>query len=331
MNKRITTNKKQTEPGKSKAPVSRQRKIKSAASEQRRYAWHGAIHDLRRTPLATFLTVMVIAISLTLPVLCFIIYKNISHAATQYYPVPQITAYLDKTLSDDAAQQAAHNIQQQTGVAKVNYLSRQQALNEFRDWSGFSSALDMLDHNPLPAVVIATPEIDFQNSAALTTLRDRITSVQGVDEVRMDDGWFSRLTALTQLAGQLVTVIGVLMAAAVFLVIGNSIRLTIFARRSTINVQKLIGATDGFVLRPFLYGGTLLGLAGACFALVFSELLVWRLSSAVNQVANIFSAQISLRGLSFDESLLIILVCAMIGWLAAWLATVQHLRHFVPE
>lgn len=306
------------------------RTVKSGASEQRRYAWRSTLNDLKHTPLTTFLTVMVIAISLTLPVLCFIIYKNVSHAAIQYYPAPQITAYLDKTLSDKAAQNVAEQIRQQSAISNVNYLTRQQALDEFRDWSGFSSAIDLLDHNPLPAVVIATPKIDFQSAEQLATLRQRISQIKGVNDIRMDDSWFNRLSALTRLAGQLASVVGLLMVAAVFLVISNSVRLTIFSRRSTINVQKLIGATDGFILRPFLYGGALLGFAGACFALIFSQLLVLRLSSAVSQLSVIFTNKFPISGLSAEESLLIIIICTITGWLAAWLATVQHLRRFIP-
>ncbi|SUX82895.1 cell division protein FtsX [Citrobacter koseri] len=114
--------------------------------------------------------------------------------------------------------------------------------------------------------------------------------------------------------------IGVLMVAAVFLVIGNSVRLSIFARRDTINVQKLIGATDGFILRPFLYGGALLGFSGAFLSLILSEILVMRLSSAVTEVAQVFGTKFDINGLSFDECLLLLLVCSMIGWVAAWLA-----------
>ncbi len=109
------------------------------------------------------------------------------------------------------------------------------------------------------------PKLDFQSTEALNTLRDRVSRIQGVDEVRMDDSWFARLSSLTGLVGRVSAMIGVLMVAAVFLVIGNSVRLSIFARRDTINVQKLIGATDGFILRPFLYGGAMLGFSGAFF------------------------------------------------------------------
>ena len=283
-------------------PVNRKTNV---FNEQVRYAFHGALQDLKSKPFATFLTVMVIAISLTLPSVCYMVYKNVNQAATQYYPSPQITVYLQKTLDDDAAAGVVAQLQAEQGVEKVNYLSREDALGEFRNWSGFGGALDMLD--------------------------DRITQINGIDEVRMDDSWFARLAALTGLVGRVSAMIGVLMVAAVFLVIGNSVRLSIFARRDSINVQKLIGATDGFILRPFLYGGALLGFSGALLSLILSEILVLRLSSAVAEVAQVFGTKFDINGLSFDECLLLLLVCSMIGWVAAWLATVQHLRHFTPE
>ena len=322
-------NRQQPKRAKSQPPKAKSRK--GGVNEQFRYAWNGALQDLKSKPFATFLTIMVIAISLTLPSVCYMVYKNVNQAATQYYPSPQITVYLDKALDDDAAQRVVGQLQAEPGVEKVNYLSREEALGEFRNWSGFVGALDMLEENPLPAVAVIVPKLDFQGTEALNTLRDRVTRVQGVDEVRMDDSWFARLSALTGLVGRVAAMIGVLMVAAVFLVIGNSVRLSIFARRDTINVQKLIGATDGFILRPFLYGGALLGFSGAFLSLILSEILVMRLSSAVTDVARVFGTSFDLNGLSFDECLLLLLVCSMIGWLAAWLATVQHLRHFTPD
>ncbi len=113
-------------------------------------------------------------------------------------------------------------------MEKVNYLSRDDALGEFRNWSGFGGALDMLEENPLPAVAVVIPKLDFQGTESLNTLRDRIAQINGIDEVRMDDSWFARLAALTGLVGRVSAMIGVLMVAAVFLVIGNSVRLSIF-------------------------------------------------------------------------------------------------------
>lgn len=312
------------QPSKSKA-------LRGGWQEQWRYALRGTLSDMWRQPLATLLTVMVIAISLTLPSVCYMVWKNVSQAATQWYPAPQLTVYLSKTLDDAAAEDVTTQLKQVDGVDHVNYLTREEALNEFRNWSGFGGAMDMLEQNPLPAVVIITPKLTFQNSDTLQTLRDRVAKVQGVDEVRMDDSWFARLAALTGLVGQIASMIGILMIVAVFLVIGNSVRLSIFARRDTINVQKLIGATDGFILRPFLYGGALLGFSGAVLSLLLSEVLVLRLQSVVAHVASVFGTTFSLEGFSWDEALLLLLIAAIIGWVAAWLATVQHLRRFTPQ
>ena len=312
------------QPSKSKA-------LMGGWQEQWRYALRGTLSDMWRQPLATLLTVMVIAISLTLPSVCYMVWKNVSQAATQWYPAPQLTVYLSKTLDDTAAENVVAQLKQVEGVDNVNYLTREEALNEFRNWSGFGGAMDMLEQNPLPAVAIITPKLNFQNSDTMQSLRDRVTKVQGVDEVRMDDSWFARLAALTGLVGQIASMIGVLMIVAVFLVIGNSVRLSIFARRDTINVQKLIGATDGFILRPFLYGGALLGFSGAVLSLVLSEVLVLRLQSVVAHVATVFGTTFSLEGFSWDEALLLLLIAAIIGWVAAWLATVQHLRRFTPQ
>jgi len=312
------------QPSKSKA-------LKGGWQEQWRYALRGTLSDMWRQPLATLLTVMVIAISLTLPSVCYMVWKNVSQAATQWYPAPQLTVYLSKTLDDTAAENVVAQLKQVEGVDNVNYLTREEALNEFRNWSGFGGAMDMLEQNPLPAVAIITPKLNFQNSDTMQSLRNRVTKVQGVDEVRMDDSWFARLAALTGLVGQIASMIGVLMIVAVFLVIGNSVRLSIFARRDTINVQKLIGATDGFILRPFLYGGALLGFSGAVLSLLLSEVLVLRLQSVVASVATVFGTTFSLEGFSWDEALLLLLIAAIIGWVAAWLATVQHLRRFTPQ
>ncbi|MBB1229335.1 permease-like cell division protein FtsX [Pantoea agglomerans] len=310
---------------------SKSKALKGGWQEQWRYALRGTLSDMWRQPLATLLTVMVIAISLTLPSVCYMVWKNVSQAATQWYPAPQLTVYLSKTLDDTAAENVVAQLKQVEGVDNVNYLTREEALNEFRNWSGFGGAMDMLEQNPLPAVAIITPKLNFQNSDTMQSLRDRVTKVQGVDEVRMDDSWFARLAALTGLVGQIASMIGVLMIVAVFLVIGNSVRLSIFARRDTINVQKLIGATDGFILRPFLYGGALLGFSGAVLSLLLSEVLVLRLQSVVANVATVFGTTFSLEGFSWDEALLLLLIAAIIGWVAAWLATVQHLRRFTPQ
>lgn len=324
---------------KAKNPNSSSGKSKSAKvnrsgsgwRQQWRYAWNNTFLDMMHQPLATFLTVMVIAISITLPSLCYLVWKNVNHAATQWYPTPQITIYLDKRVSDDTATGLINQVKALDGVENVNYISRDNALSEFREWSGFGSALDMLNDNPLPALAIVTPKPDFLSSDKLVVLRVNIHNIHGVIDVKTEGSWFSRLSALTKLVGNISGTIAALMVMAVFLVIGNSVRLNIFSRRETISIMKLIGATDGFILRPFLNGGMLLGLFGAILSLIMSQALVWWLDSSVTETAKVFGTLFSVNGLSWDESLLILVSSAMIGWVAAWLTTVRHLRQFTSK
>ncbi|MBD2812417.1 cell division protein FtsX [Xenorhabdus sp. Vera] len=312
-------------------PKPKSRSLKGGWRVQWRYAWKSTLSDMLRQPLATLLTIMVIAISLTLPSVFYIVWKNVNQAVVQWYPIPQLTVYLDKSLNDNSAKKVIEQLKGTDGVKSVNYLSREEAVNEFRAWSGFANALDLLEENPLPAVAIISPKLNFQDPQVLTVLRDQVAQIKGIEEVRMDDSWFDRLTSLTALIGQIAAVIGILMVVALLLVIGNSVRLSIFSRRETINVMKLIGATDGFILRPFLNGGALLGIMGAIFSLILSSLLVWKLSNVVMEVAGVFGTSFKLYGLGWDEALLLVLVSGMIGWIAAWFATIQHLRRFRPE
>lgn len=312
-------------------PSDKHRALRGGWQEQWRYALRGSLADMWCQPLATLLTVMVIAISLTLPCICYMGWKNVSQAAEQWYPAPQLTVFFSKTLDDHAAEKVITRLKEDDTIDKVNYLSREEAITEFRNWSGFGGALDLLEQNPLPAVAIITPKLDFQDTTSLHNLRSRVASEEGIDDVRMDDSWFARLAALTGLIGKVTSIIGLLMVIAVLLVTGNSVRSRIFARRDTINVQKLLGATDGFILRPFLYGGAMLSFSGAVLSLILTQVLVWRLEVIVTQVAAIFGTIFRLNGLSWDESVLLLVISAMIGWMAAWLATAHHLRQFKPQ
>lgn len=299
--------------------------------EQSRYSWRQTLLGLRRQPLSTFLTIMVITFSLTLPSLCYIFWKNVHHAASLWYPKPQLTAFLNKTLDESASKNLVAILKQEHGVDKVQYLSREETLAEFREASGFSDALKMLEENPLPAVAIITPQAQFQTTDALNKLKIKINKVVGVTEVRMDDSWFIRLVALTELIKKIALVIGFLMLTSVFLVIGHSIRSSLFSQREAMNVMKLIGATKSFILQPFLNVGVLLGFTGALLSFILSQALIWKLDVWVSQSARSFDTIFVFRGLNWNEGLLLLLSAAMMGWVSAWLATVQYLRKFTAS
>ncbi|PVX39233.1 cell division protein FtsX [Pasteurella langaaensis DSM 22999] len=282
--------------------------------------------DLIKKKYATLLTILVIAVSLTIPTVSFLLWKNIHQATTQFYPESELTVYLHKNLSEDDTNMVVEKIRSQEGIESLNYVSRQESLKQFQNWSGFGEELDILDDNPLPAVVMIKPTKEFQPSEKRQELRDNLMKIKGVEEVRMDNNWLEKFTALSWLVAHVAIFCAVLMTLAVFLVIGNSIRSDVYSSQAQIQVMKLLGATDQFILRPFLWTGIIYGLLGAFFACFFSALLIGYFTSAVKYVTDIFSVNFELGGLGFGEVLFLFIICSIVGYASAWIAATRHIR-----
>lgn len=293
---------------------------------QIQYAWQNVFNDFRQHALASLLTIIVIAISIALPTIGYLLWKNANEAAHQWYPTPNLTVYLDKSLTPNETKILVQKIALYPEVDAINYLSRDETLEEFRLWSGFSDAIDLLDENPLPAVAIVIPKDEAKQTTILHAIQADIIKLAGVDDVRLDDSWFTRLTALTDMVKTIVWTISIFMIIAVALVIGNSIRLSIFARRQTIIVMQLIGATEGFILRPFLYSGMFNGFVSAIFALILSEIFIFQIDAIILNVSSVFGTIFTIEGLNWDEALFIVLIATMIGWLSALVATKKYLN-----
>lgn len=289
------------------------------------YAWRNVFNDFQQHIMASLLTIFVIAISISLPTIGFLLWKNANAAAHQWYPTPNLTIYLDKALTIEKTNQLIEQIKQYPEVDSVDYLSQDETLDEFRLWSGFSDAIDMLSENPLPAVIIIFPKDEAKNTTTLHALQTELIKHKGIDDVRLDDSWFTRLTALTDMVKAIVWIVSIFMIIAVSLVIGNSIRLAIFARRQTIVVMQLIGATEGFILRPFLYSGAFNGFVSAVLALIMSEIFIFQIDAMILNVSSIFGTIFTIEGLNWDEALSIIFISTMIGWLSALIATKKYL------
>lgn len=294
---------------------------------QTRYILRAVWSDLVKRKLSTFLTVLVIAASLTIPTVSYLLWKNIDHAATEFYPEPELTVYLNKNLSDNEANLVVEKIRQFDAdkIENLNFISRQQSLEDFQSWSGFAEALDIIEDNPLPAVVILKPKKAFTTNDEMLTLRNGLQSIKGVQEVRLDNGWLEKLTSLTWLFARVGTVCTILMMIAVFLVIGNVVRTDVANSRASIEVQQLLGATDHFIARPFLYKGMIYGFLGSLLAILFSSVVISYLMGVVKYVADIFTVKFELNGLDLSEMFFIIVVCIFIGWLSANIATNKHI------
>lgn len=289
-----------------------------------------ALTDMMRRPLGNILTLAVLAFALTLPASFYLFAKNVTLVAQAWHTPTQLTLYLEPGIAPAIAENLRDELTDWPEIKTVDYISPQQGLDEFRQQAGFEQALSLLDDNPLPAVLIVRPGEQWQQSEQATELAARIRTEPTVEEVRLDSDWLQRLAAIKQLMVTLATIISGLMLFAVFLIVGNTLRLQVLNQRDEIQVMKLVGATDSFILRPYLYTGVWYGLIGGMSAWLFTILISVLLEGAVSNLANLYDSPFRLTGLNWEEALILVMVAVFLGLLAARLSAGRHLKEIEP-
>lgn len=281
------------------------------------------------TPLPSLMTLAVLAIALALPGLMFVGLKNIHQLSGEWQGDPRISLYLQKTLPVEEADRFSQKMLLRTDLAAVELVTKEQGLHEFQRISGFSDVLEFLDKNPLPAVVVVQP-LDNQKGS-LVKLQQQLSELPEVEEAVLDMIWVERLASFVQLANRLVLVLGALLALSVLLVVGNTIRLSIESRKDEIQVAKLVGATDAWVKRPFIYTGFWFGLIGSVIAWLCVQISLLLINTPVGDLAALYQTDFELQGLGFIDSLSLIGVGVLLGLFGARLAVGRHLREIEPQ
>ncbi|AJR07154.1 cell division protein FtsX [Photobacterium gaetbulicola] len=289
-----------------------------------------SLTDMMRRPLGNILTLAVLAFALTLPASFYLFAKNVTMVAQVWQSPTQMTVYLEPAISAGQAKQLHDELAAWPEIAGLELISPEQGLAEFRQQAGFEQALSLLDDNPLPAVLIIKPAEAWQMDAKATDLASRLRQQNGVDEVRLDSDWLQRLAAIKQLVIILAMIISGLMLFAVFLVVGNTLRLQVLNQRDEIQVMKLVGATDSFILRPYLYTGVWYGVIGGVAAWLLTALVAMLLDGAVAHLADLYDSPFRMIGLGWDESLILLMISAFLGLLAARLSAGRHLKEIEP-
>ncbi len=305
--------------------------ITSRLQAWRLHHYDSARNSLQRllsTPLQTLLTLLVVAIALALPAFFFVALGNLETLGQNWQGRPQLSVYLHKEARSEAITAFERKVESRKDVADVSYISAAQALVEFERMSGLGAALQTLSENPLPPALILSPS-DL-SPEALDSLQHDLSKDPLVETVQLDMDWVLRLNQLLELAGRLVMSLGLLLGLGVLLVIGNTIRLAIENRRAEIIVVKLVGGTDGFVRRPFLYTGIWYGLGGGLLALILLLLTVIWLSGPVNTLSSLYESEYQLSGLGFLSSIGLLLIAGSLGLAGAWLAVRRHLSAIEP-
>ncbi|MBT8767862.1 permease-like cell division protein FtsX [Metapseudomonas boanensis] len=297
--------------------------------ESHRASLLDSLRRLGRQPIGSFFTSLVMAIALSLPMGLSLLLSNVERLGGSWQRAAQISLFMHMDASEAQGQKLRDEIALMPDVAEAEWISREQALAELQQQSGLGEALKELPQNPLPGVVLVTPkEVD---KAALEALRLRLAELQGVQQAQLDLVWVERLSAILKLGERFVFGLTVLLVLALLLVIGNTIRLHIENRRTEIEVIKLVGGTDSYVRRPFLYMGALYGVGAGLLAwLVLAFGLDW-LNDAVVRLAGLYGSDFALAGVPVADGLSLLLGAVLLGYIGAWLAVARHLSELAPR
>jgi cell division transport system permease protein len=291
----------------------------------------GALGRLARSPLSTLLTLLVIALALALPASLRLLVSNAQAATGDFGNAIELSVYFKTDVPLAKAQQLASAARSRSDVAEVTLISADQGLADFRTYSGFGDALAALKENPLPHVLHVRPRGSASTANALEALRGYFSAWPEVELVQVDSQWVQRFNAILGVLRLLLLMAAALLGVGVLAVIGNTIRLEIAGRRAEIEVIKLVGGSNSYVRRPFLYTGLLYGLLGALIAWGIVALAIVLLGDPVANLATLYGSHFALRGPTPQDVGTLLGAGAALGWVGAWISAARHLRSIEPR
>ncbi|MDR6981753.1 cell division transport system permease protein [Rheinheimera pacifica] len=287
-----------------------------------------SLGELWRTPSASILTIGVLGVSLTLPATLHLLVKNVQQVSDSFTQAAEISLFIKDGTDSRQINSLLKILQADNDIARVTHISKQQALDEFADVSGFGAALTYLTDNPLPDVLLVLPKNTSAGSAR--QLLDRLSKERIVEFGKLDIDWLTRLDAIVSLLRQAVLVIAILLLGAVLLIIGNTIRLSIMSKKDEIEVMKLVGATDTFIQRPFLYSGVWFGVFGGLLAFLIVEAMLWWLQGAIGSVTSLYDSEFRLMAFSVTEFFSLMLLAVLLGLTGSYLSVRRHISAIEP-
>jgi cell division transport system permease protein len=290
----------------------------------------GSFGRIVKYPVASLLTMGVIAMALALPLFLNLFLSNLRSATGDWNDAFDLSVYMDKKASAARTGTLAKQLRLRGDVAGVRVITADQGMAEFRDNSGFGKALDALTDNPLPDTLIVTPSLDASTPQGTAKLKAAIAALPDVQTVQLDTEWVKRLHAMLDILRRVVALTAGLLGAGVVLIVGNTIRLDILNRRAEIEVMKLVGASDGFARRPFLYSGVWYGLGGGLIAIILVAVAAAALAKPVDSLAALYGSPFHLQGLALVAALEVLGLAVALAWLGSWLAATRHIRGIAP-
>jgi cell division transport system permease protein len=274
--------------------------------------------------------VLVIAVTLAIPAALNLVVKNAQSVSAGWDNALDFSVYLQRSVSEEGASSLASLIQQRADVESVRLVTASEALDELRQQSGFGEALDQLSDNPLPHTLVVRPSA-ANTGQSIVLLQEELGNMPEADAVQVDTEWVQRFHAILDILRRAIVIGASLLGVAIVIIIGNTIRLDIQNRREEIEVTKLIGASNAFVRRPFLWSGFWYGLCGGLLAVGLVHYGLYLLEQPVARLAGLYNSGIVVMSLSANETLTVIGIGVALGLTGSWFAAARHMRQIEPR
>lgn len=304
------------------------RKSGNAWFQQHQSVAVDSLSRLLAEPASSLLTWSVIGIAIALPLCLILFLQNFQQLSTNLDEAGNISLFMQYGLDVQELQSASNAVQAKAGIAEVTIITANEALSEFQAASGFGDALDGLDENPLPALIVVKPADGSAES--VRQLAAELGAMSEVARAQVDLEWIQRLYGVIDLARRFTLGLACLLALGVVLAIGNTVRLAIENRRDEILVVKLVGGTDAYVSRPFLYTGIWFGVGGGLIASLLALLAFFLLSGPFTRLMALYDSEFTLSGLTVSDLLLLLILAGFLGLAGAWISVLRHLRRIEP-
>jgi cell division transport system permease protein len=289
----------------------------------------GIFRRMFASPLAGILNILVIGIALSLPAGMYVLLQNAQGLVAQLSDTPQISLFMDTDAKAEDIDRLRKQLEQHPAINRVEFVARAQALEQLKQSTGLADVIGGLKQNPLPDAFIVYPKPGAAQS--LDGLRIELAKLPKVELAQLDSEWAYKLEALLKFGRMMVLILASLLSLALVAITFNTIRLQILTQREEIEVSKLIGATNGFIRRPFLYFGATQGLLGGITAWLIISISLLLLNYQLGTLAQLYTSQFTLHPLSLGDSLTLLLFSMYLGWLGAWLSVARHLSQIEPR
>jgi len=292
------------------------------------HSLQGSFLRIWETPIASSLTILVVAIALALPASFHALIQNARLPIEALQTTSQISLFLKPEITNEAARRLTEKLGGFPLILGTQLLTKEDGLRELIAYSGFADALSALHGNPLPAVILVRPRMT--DAAAVTLMLNELRRLSEADHVQFDDEWLKKLRAVLAIAERCIAAFSILLGFGVVFIVGNTIRLELQSRREEIAVNKMLGATDHFIRRPFIHSGFWYAFLGALMAWLVANLLILGIQSPANELAELYGSPYRLAYLDLRGTALLMGSAIVLGIVGAIVVVNHFLKDLEP-